>query len=64
MRKFAWTKSSASPNDSNCVEVFMTDDAVMVRDTKDHGQGPMHTYTHAEWKAFLQGVCNGEFDLT
>jgi hypothetical protein len=34
-----------------------------VRDTKDGGHGPVHRYTAAEWRAFVAGVRNGEFDL-
>lgn len=33
------------------------------RDTKDHGRGPVHRYTPDEWRAFIAGVRNGEFDL-
>jgi hypothetical protein len=33
------------------------------RDTKDHGRGSVHRYTPDEWRAFIAGVGNGEFDL-
>jgi Domain of unknown function (DUF397) len=60
-----WRKASFSgTNGGNCVEVGQTGDGtVHVRDTKDHGHGPVHRYTPAEWRAFVAGVRNGEFDL-
>jgi hypothetical protein len=63
MDRNIWRKASASSNGTQCVEVMMTDETVMVRDTKDHGNGPIHTYAHAEWAAFLDGARKGEFDL-
>jgi hypothetical protein len=61
-----WTKAKASgDNGGSCVEVMRrADDSVLVRDTKDHGSGPVLTFTHAEWSAFLDGVGKGEFDLS
>jgi Domain of unknown function (DUF397) len=60
-----WRKASFSGNGGgSCVEVGQTDDgALLVRDTKDHGRGPIHRFTQAEWRAFVAGVRNGEFDL-
>jgi hypothetical protein len=60
-----WRKSSFSgANGGNCVEVGQAGDgAVLVRDTKDRGHGPVHRYSAAEWRAFVAGVRNGEFDL-
>ncbi|HKS44280.1 MAG TPA: DUF397 domain-containing protein [Amycolatopsis sp.] len=46
-----------------CVEVMMNENWVMVRDSKAPA-GPVLAYTHDEWKAFLLGVKNGDFDLT
>lgn len=62
MRKFQWFKSSASGNDSNCLEVFVTDTEVRVRNS-NIPQSPEVPYTFAEWEAFVKGVKNGEFDL-
>jgi len=59
-----WRKSSFSGNGGNCVEVGQSGDGViLVRDTKDHARGPVHRYTAEEWRAFVAGVRNGEFDL-
>lgn len=57
-----WRKSSRSGSDSNCVEVRLSGDMIQVRDTKDRGKIP-HAYTRAEWRAFLDGAKDGEFDL-
>jgi hypothetical protein len=59
----AFSKSSESgPWTDNCVEVGSCDCGIQVRDSKDQS-GPVLTFNHAEWKAFLAGVRNGEFDL-
>ncbi|MFA6535920.1 MAG: DUF397 domain-containing protein [Candidatus Paceibacterota bacterium] len=46
----------------NCVAVARTPDVVAVRDTKDPSKTTL-AFTHSEWKAFLQGVRAGEFDI-
>jgi len=60
-----WKKSSRSNGNggNNCVEVCMTSDGVLVRDTKDQGNGPVLTFTPDEWLAFLEGANKGEFDI-
>jgi hypothetical protein len=55
-----WRKSSHSGN-NGCVEVLHGDDQVAVRDSKDPS-GPMLLFTPLEWRAFLDGVRDGEFD--
>jgi hypothetical protein len=62
MRINEWHKAAASNGGTNCVEVMETADGFRVRDTKDDGGGPVLSFTHAEWAAFLDGVNNGEFD--
>jgi hypothetical protein len=60
----SWRKSSYSGgNGGACVEVAAHDGMILVRDTKDHGRGPVHRYTQDEWRAFAAGVRSGEFDL-
>lgn len=44
-----------------CVAVRIGD-TIDVRDTKDSAS-PTLSFTHAEWKAFTQGVKDGEFDI-
>jgi hypothetical protein len=46
-----WRKSSLSGNE-DCVEWRAGDDSVFVRDSKDP-EGPVLTYSFAEWRAFL-----------
>lgn len=59
-----WHKSSLSSACDNCVEVGIGDDgSIGVRDTKEHGNGPVLVFTPDEWQAFLGGVRQGEFDL-
>ncbi len=56
-----WHKSSYSGNANSCVEVARaTDGAVGVRDTKQHGQGPVLEFAPAEWQVFVNGIKNGE----
>jgi hypothetical protein len=43
-----------------CVEVQRTDGTINVRDNKTGGE--LH-FTTDEWKAFILGVKNGEFDV-
>jgi Domain of unknown function (DUF397) len=55
-----WRKSSHS-NSNGCVEVAQGDDQIAVRDSKDPS-GPILLFTPLEWRAFLAGVRDGEFD--
>ncbi|GAA2620516.1 DUF397 domain-containing protein [Actinomadura fulvescens] len=52
---------SGGVNDA-CVEVKITNDAVMMRDSKDPA-GPALSFTHEEWEAFLLGVKDEQFEL-
>jgi hypothetical protein len=57
-----WRKSSFSGM-NGCVEVAFVNDRIAIRDSKDQ-QGPILVFTSVEWAAFLDGVRQGEFDLT
>ena len=58
-----WRKSTLSSAGDNCVEIaFAADGSVGVRDSKQHGLGPVLEFTPGEWTAFLGGVRGGEFD--
>lgn len=62
MHDTGWTKSSRSSGGSdNCVEVRMTDTAVGVRDSKNP-DGPVHSFTHRAWRAFLASTGAGRTD--
>jgi Domain of unknown function (DUF397) len=58
-----WRKSSYSGgNGGACVEVASQDGTILVRDSKDHGRGPVHRYTHGQWRALVAGARSGDFD--
>ena len=57
-----WRKSTASGSNGECVEVAFADDAVLVRHSHDQS-GPVLSFSHSEWEAFLVGARHGEFDL-
>ena len=58
-----WIKSSLSYAAGNCVEVAsLSGGQIGVRNSRDTG-GPVLAFTPDEWRAFLGGVRNGEFDL-
>jgi len=46
---------------TECVAVAFVDDCVLVRHSKDPA-GPVLAFTLPEWRAFLIGATNGEFD--
>jgi hypothetical protein len=57
-----WTKSSLSHANGNCVEVSDIEGGqVGMRDSKNIA-GPVLGISPEEWRAFLGGVRNGEFD--
>lgn len=48
-----WRKASYSSNGGgSCVEVGQAVDKVGIRDTKDHGAGPVLMVPAAAWQAF------------
>ncbi|GAA3357917.1 DUF397 domain-containing protein [Saccharopolyspora gregorii] len=52
-----WFKSSYSnPNGNQCVEVCFGADLVRVRDSKEHGEGPVLGVSAARWTAFIDLV--------
>ena len=57
-----WIKSSLSYANGNCVEVAsLPGGAIGVRNSRNSA-GPVLRFTPEEWRAFLGGVRNGEFD--
>ncbi len=57
-----WIKSSLSYANGNCVEVAsLPGGTVGIRNSRDCA-GPVLRFTPEEWRAFLGGVRNGEFD--
>jgi Domain of unknown function (DUF397) len=58
-----WFKSTRSGgNGGSCVEVAELPDAIAVRDSKNP-TGPVLIFTVAEWRAFVEGVHAGEFEV-
>jgi len=58
-------KSTYSPNTlrtSKCVGVSISQKDVLI--THMGKEGPILCFNREEWKAFIQGVKDGEFDLT
>ena len=51
-----WRTSSYSGNGLNCVETCTTSGAVLVRDTKNRGTGPVLRLTPAAWTVFTTTV--------
>ena len=56
-----WRTSSASGG-GNCVEVSFRDESILVRRSHDL-DSPILSFTRSEWKAFIMGAVDGEFDI-
>lgn len=57
-----WVKSSLSFSNGNCVEVAdLPGGTVGVRNSR-HPEGAVLQFTPDEWRAFVGGARNGEFD--
>jgi hypothetical protein len=53
----SWRKSSYSGNGGqNCVEAGHAPGAVLVRDTKDRGNGPVLRVTPADWTRLVESI--------
>lgn len=62
-RDLRFRKSSFSQYTWNqCVEVAIDKKRVVVRDSKDQKGGTLQ-FTQNEWRAFVRGVKNNEFDI-
>ena len=54
-----WRKSSRSAGNCACVEARLNGRHVEVRDSKQHGRGPVLQFDAAAWTAFIAEVRNG-----
>jgi hypothetical protein len=52
------TSSFSGSNGGNCLESASVPGAVLVRDTKNHGTGPVLRVTPAAWTAFIDQAKN------
>jgi hypothetical protein len=52
------TSSFSGSNGGNCLESASIPGAVLVRDTKDTGTGPVLCFTPAAWTAFVDQAKN------
>ena len=57
-----WVKATKSGPDNACLEMRRRVGTVELRDTKDHGVGPILHLAPAEMAAWLAGAKVGEFD--
>jgi len=58
-----WRKSSFSGNGgANCVDVADDGETIYVRNSKSPS-GAVVAFTQSEWRAFISGAKNQEFDL-
>lgn len=55
-------KSSFSDANRNCVEVGGAEPTVGVRDTRQHGGGPVLEFPSTTWRAFLTSVKSARLD--
>ena len=56
-----WRTSSYSEANANCVQVAAGECVVGVRDTKDHGHGPVLEFPAAAWQAFIRTAKSDPF---
>lgn len=54
-------RTALSCNGGHCVKVAATRQMILVGDSKAP-DGPILSYTPAEWREFVSGVKNGDFD--
>lgn len=59
--ELVWQRSSACESGA-CVEVAITDNAVMVRNSANPDD-MLATKSHSEWQEFLAAVKDGNFDF-
>jgi hypothetical protein len=53
---YNWRKSSHSNGSGDCVEAGHAPGAVLIRDTKDNGHGPVLRVSPADWTRLLKSV--------
>ena len=56
-----WRTSSYSGGNGTCVQVAMSQRIVGVRDTKEHGRGPVLEFPEGAWLSFISAAKSGAF---
>jgi Domain of unknown function (DUF397) len=51
-----WRKASYSNGTGSCVEAGTVPGVVLIRDTAQHGRGPVLRVTPADWKRFTATI--------
>lgn len=49
-----WKTSTRTQQNNQCVAVAEDDHMIVVRDTKNLGDGPILSFTHEQWERFIQ----------
>jgi hypothetical protein len=57
-----WRRPTQCGGEAACVEVAISEDEVLVRNSQAPG-GPVTAFSRAEWAKFVNAVRNGEFDV-
>lgn len=52
-----WRKASYSNAQASCVEAGSVPGRVLVRDTTQHGDGPLVIVSPADWRRFTASIC-------
>ena len=58
--QIGWRTSSYSDAHGNCVQVA-AGECIGVRDTKEHGRGPVLEFPAAAWLSFISAAKSGAF---
>jgi hypothetical protein len=58
MHATGWRKSTHSNGSGDCIEVGHTPGRIAIRDTKDHGNGPVLHLHPADWRRLTTAIRN------
>ena len=58
--RLVW-RTTLTCNGGACVKVAASDQVILIGDSKEP-EGPVLSYSHTEWRQFVDGIKSGEFD--